>query len=295
MDASIVSGVAQPNLGRVHRARPWAALALLLPGALCLLVLFFFPIASLIWLSVSAGSHLTLANYATFFTTAGYVKSLLVTLYLSAIVAVVCALLGYPLAYRISRLRPRVANLLMLLVLVPFWTSVLIRGFAWDVLLQQGGPLQRALAALGLVPASADLAHSTVGLIVGMSQVMLPYMVFPIVAALQSIDSALETASRSLGGNGWQTFRRVTLPLSLPGVLAGSLLVFLITVGFYVLPELLGSPGDMMLSQVIEVQVDQVLNWGLASAMAVVLVAVTLAVFALYARIFGLDRLAGSR
>jgi putative spermidine/putrescine transport system permease protein len=184
---------------------------------------------------------------------------------------------------------------MLLLVLVPFWTSVLIRGFAWDVLLQDGGPVQRFLVFLHIIPVGTDFAHTTSGLLVGMTQVMLPYMVFPVVAALQSIDPALERASRSMGARGWQTFLRITLPLSLPGVLAGGLLVFLITVGFYVLPVLIGSPADTMLSQIIQVQVNIVLNWGLASAMAVVLVAVTLTVFAVYAKIFGLDRLAGSR
>jgi putative spermidine/putrescine transport system permease protein len=223
------------------------------------------------------------------------VRSLEITLYLSAIVVVVCAVVGYAIAWRIVTLPRRWGNALLITVAVPFWTSVLVRGFAWETLLVPGGGVQRVLADLHLVGHQTDIAHATAGLIIGMTQVMLPYMVFPVVAALRGIDPALPAAARSLGANWWQTFRRVILPLSMPGVVAGCLLVFLINVGFYILPVLLGAAGDTFLSQVIEVQVDQVLDWGMAAAMSVVLVAVTLIVFTVYARVFGLDRLSGAR
>jgi putative spermidine/putrescine transport system permease protein len=171
----------------------------------------------------------------------------------------------------------------------------LIRGFAMQVLLIPGGFVQRILATLHVVGSATDIAHSTAGLLIGMSAVMLPYMVFPITASLMSIDPALERAASSLGANGWQVFTKVTFPLSLPGVIAGSLLVFLITVGFYILPTLLGSPADTMLSQVIFVQVSTILDWGMAGAMSVILVIVTMTVFIAYARIFGLNSLSGTR
>jgi putative spermidine/putrescine transport system permease protein len=270
-------------------------LLLLLPGLIYLIVLFYVPIAHLVGLSFQANGKTSLHNYSAFFSTHGYVKSLEVTVYISAAVVGVCAIVGYALAYRIATLPPRWGNALLIAVAVPFWTSVLVRGFAWSVLLVPGGAVQSVLADLHIIGRQTDLAHDTAGLIIGMSQVMLPYMVFPIVAALRGIDPALPAAARSMGAGGFQTFRRVILPLSMPGVVAGGLLVFLINVGFYILPVLLGAPGDTFLSQVIDVQVNQVLDWGMASAMSVVLVAVTLAVFAVYARVFGLDRLSGTR
>jgi ABC-type spermidine/putrescine transport system permease subunit I len=281
--------------GRRLQTGRLAVLSLLIPGLAYLVFLFYIPIVHLVILSFTVNGHLSLGNYSTFFGTSGYVKSLEVTIYLSLAVVVTCAVLGYLVAYRIATLSGRWANVLMIIVAVPFWSSVLVRGFAWTVLLEPGGAIQSVLADLHLVARNTDIAHSAAGLVIGMTQVMLPYMVFPVVAALRGIDRRLPDAARSLGANSWWVFWRVTLPLSMPGVVAGCLLVFLINVGFYVLPELLGAPGDMFLSQIIDVQVNQVLDWGLASAMAVVLVAVTLMIFALYARVFGLDRLSGAR
>lgn len=277
------------------RSRNAGMLLLLAPGLAYLIVLFYVPIARLVELSFRTGGKLSLQNYTTFFDTTGYVNSLEVTVYLSAVVVGICAIVGYVLAYRIVSLPARWGNALLIAVAVPFWTSVLVRGFAWSVLLAPGGAVQSVLADMGVIGRHTDLSNATAGLLIGMSQVMLPYMVFPIVAALRGIDPALPAAARSLGAGPVQTFFRVILPLSMPGVVAGCLLVFLINVGFYILPVLLGSAGDMFLSQVINVQVDQVLDWGMASAMSVILVAVTLAVFVIYARVFGLDRLSGAR
>lgn len=271
------------------------AYGLMTPAVACVALLFALPIVKLVWLSVQVNGHFSWGNYQEFFDTSGYVHSLVVTLVISAATAVVCALVGYPLAMAITRAGRRLASLMLGLTVVPFWSSLLILGFIWDVLLAPSGALQDILADLHIVGRATDVSHTTAGLILGLAQYMLPYMVLPIVAALRSIDPALPRAARSLGAGPWRTFIRVTIPLSVPGLMSGGMLVFLIAIGSYVLPSLLGPPSDQFLSQVIDVQVDQVLNWGAASAMAVVLVAIALLVFAIYVRVFGLARGFGGR
>jgi putative spermidine/putrescine transport system permease protein len=162
---------------------------------------------------------------------------------------------------------------LLILVLLPFWTSLMTRNFAWLVLLREGGPITDVTQSLGL--GSPQLLGNVKGVVLAMSQILLPFMLLPLYATLRGIDRSLLSAAESLGARPWVAFVRVYMPLSLPGVLSGSLLVFVLSLGFFLTPAMIGSPQNSLLSQLIVVQVSRLLNWGHAGAMAMVLLVLT--------------------
>jgi putative spermidine/putrescine transport system permease protein len=265
-------------------------LLLALPTALLLAVLFVYPLAEVVSDSVTL-PELGLGNYERFFGDSVYLKVLRNTLLISLEVTVLCLLIGYPLAYRLATVNPRTLRILMLLVMLPLWTSVLVRSYAWLTVLGPAGVVNNLLIAIGIIEQPLDLVPGRIGLVVGLTQVMLPFMVIALTAVLKGIDTRLAAAAQSLGAGGWQRFRHIVLPLSMPGVAAGCALVFLATLGFYVVPALLGGPGDQMLSQTIELQVTTVLNQGFAGALATVLAVVTLVLYFTYSRLFRLDQM----
>jgi putative spermidine/putrescine transport system permease protein len=233
------------------------------------------------------------ANYHRLFSEPVYLTILRHTIEIAAEVTVVCLVLGYPVAYRLATTTPRAFRWVMLLVMLPLWTSVLVRSYAWLTVLGPAGVVNTALMKLGIISQPLDIVPGRVGLIIGLSQVMLPFMIIALTAVLKSIDLTVAAAAQSLGANGWNRFRHIILPLSMPGIGAGCVLVFLATLGFYVVPALLGGSGDQMLSQTIELQISQVLNQGFAGALATMLAVVTLLLFLLYARLFRLDQASG--
>jgi ABC-type spermidine/putrescine transport system permease subunit I len=172
-------------------------------------------------------------------------------------------------------------------VIVPFFLSVLVRNYVWMVLLQKTGLVNQALLRLGLVDQPLDLMYNATGVLVAMVNMLLPYMIFPVLSSLLAIPPELRQASASLGAGAVKTFWRVTLPLSLPGVAAGALLVFIVALGFFITPALLGGPRQMMISNLIEFSVRQVLNWPFAFALANTLLVGTLALYFVYVRIVG--------
>jgi putative spermidine/putrescine transport system permease protein len=265
---------------------------LLLPSVLFLLVIFVYPI-SMILLRSLFDPALTSKHYFQFIETPVYFKVLVITFRISFTVTLSTLLLGYPIAYLLSRAPDKIRNYLMILVLIPFWTSLLVRNYAWMVFLGREGILNRLLMGLGLIEAPARFLHTTFAVNVGMVHMMLPFMILAIFGVMKGIDLGLLKAAASLGAGSFQTFVRVYFPLTLPGVAAGSLLVFIFSLGFFITPALLGGRGDMMISMLIEAQVSDLLNWGFASALAVVLLATTLVLFYFYNRFLGLDRLWG--
>jgi ABC-type spermidine/putrescine transport system permease subunit I len=188
----------------------------------------------------------------------------------------------------------RIAGLLLIAVLLPFWSSLLVRTFAWQVILRDTGILNSFLMDLGLTREPLPLVRTTTGVIIGMSHILLPFMVLPIWAVLRRIDPEFSRAAANLGASPATAFRRVVLPLSLPGVLAGCLLVFVLALGFYITPALLGGPRDQMISQLIVEQVQRTLDWGFAAAMSVLLMAFTLAILFVASRAVRVQDVFGS-
>jgi ABC-type spermidine/putrescine transport system permease subunit I len=193
-----------------------------------------------------------------------------------------------------NMVRPRVAGLLLIAVLLPFWSSLLVRTYAWQVILRDTGIINSFLVDVGVIDEPIPLIRTTLGVLLGMSQVLLPFMVLPIYAVMRRIDPELPRAAANLGASPFAAFRRVFLPLSMPGVIAGSLLVFVLALGFYITPALLGSPRDTMISQFIASAVQQRLDWGIGSTMAVILMGLTLAVLFIASRFIRLRDTFGS-
>lgn len=215
---------------------------------------------------------------------------LLRSLWISLLVTAVCLALGWPLAWLIATTRGLASTMLLAAVLLPFWISLVVRTAAWMVLLQREGVVNAALEASGLIGAPLPLLMNRFAVVLGMVHILLPFMVLPLVAAFRGLDPRLPRAAASLGAAPWRVFLRVTLPLSLPGIGAGCILVFIQALGFYVTPALLGGPNDQMLAWFVGFYATRSVNWGLAAALSVMLlVAVGLCV-ALYGRLAGFRR-----
>ena len=215
------------------------------------------------------------------------------TLMVSGVITLLCLLLGYPIAHLIARSPPRRANLLLVLVLVPFWTSLLVRTTAWIVLLQTQGVLNDLLVAVGLVSDDGRLAmvYNMTGTIVAMTHVLLPFMVLPLYSVMRGIPATHMNAAASLGATPLQAFLRVYWPQSLPGVGAGALLVFILAIGYYITPALVGGSDGQLISNMIAYHMQTSLNWGLAAALGGVLLAGVLVLYALYDRLVGVERM----
>lgn len=267
---------------------------LLLPAVAWLTALFLLPIARLFYLSlVGLGSDLTLTHYAKLVTEPVYFKILLNTFEISLAVTVLALLLGYPVAFLMATARASVAALMLACIMLPLWTSLLVRTYAWMVLLGRRGVVNDLLTGLGVLDEPMRLLYNRTGVTIGMVHVLLPFMILPLYSVMKGIDVELLKAAQNLGANLRQAFFRVYLPLSLPGIAAGCLLVFVMAIGFFVTPALLGGRGDMMISMLIENQVRELLNWEFASALAVTLLAVTAVILVIYQRFLGLDRMWG--
>ena len=215
------------------------------------------------------------------------------TLMVSLGVTILCLLIGYPIAYMIANAPPRRGRLLLLLVLVPFWTSLLVRTTAWIVLLQRQGVINGFLVSLGIVPDEGRLQmiYNMTGTFVAMTHVLLPFMVLPLFSVMRSIPSSHMAAAVSLGATPLQGFRRVYLPQTLPGIGAGSLLVFILAIGYYITPALVGGRTGELISSQIAYHVQTSLNWGLAAALSSILLVAVTALYLLYSRAVGIERM----
>jgi ABC-type spermidine/putrescine transport system permease subunit I len=268
--------------------------ALAAPGLLLIGVVALAPIAWLFWLSVRKGDSYTLEHYARLLHSS-YAYSLQTTFELTFLVTAICALLGYPLAYLIAQARQRTAAILLLFVLFPVWTSLLVRCYAWLVLLQRRGLVNTWLSDAGLIDLPLRLVHNFTGTTIGMVHIMLPFMVLPLYATMRAIDRDYVRAAANLGATPSQAFRHVYVPLSLPGLAAGIIIVFILCLGFYVTPALLGGGRVMTWSMQIERNVTYHSDWGAASALGVVLLAMALAIFWAVGRVIGFNRILGGR
>jgi ABC-type spermidine/putrescine transport system permease subunit I len=263
-----------------------------LPAVLAILIVVFLPV---FWLSslsfYNAAGDLSMENYERIFNSALYRRTFVVTFQISISVTLICVLLGYPLCYWFSKMPDRTAAILMIFVLVPFWTSILVRTYAWLVLLQRNGIINSSLVWLGVIDEPLQLAHNLTGSIIGMVHVMLPFLILPLYATMRSIDTDLVRAALGLGSSPRAAFWNVFFPMSLPGLFAGIVLVFILSLGFFVTPALLGGGRVQMLAQRIESTITIYSNWGAASAVGVVLLLLALVMIWLMNRVFGLDKL----
>ncbi len=200
-----------------------------------------------------------------------------------------CLLLGYPVAYLLATLPPDRGNLLMILVLLPFWTSLLVRTAAWVVVLQEQGLVNNALIWLGVIDRPMRLIYNQVGVYVAMTHILLPFMILPLYSVMKAIPPAYVRAARSLGASPTTAFLRVYVPQTLPGIGAGGLLVFIMAIGYYITPALVGGAGDQLISYFIAYYTSSSVNWGLASALGAVLLSATLALYWVYNRLVGAD------
>ena len=214
------------------------------------------------------------------------------TFMISAVITVLCLLLAFPVAHLLATLPMAKASLLMILVLLPFWTSLLVRTTSWIVLLQEQGVVNNMLVAMGLLDDNGRLQmmYNMTGTIVAMTHVLLPFMILPLYSVMRVIPPSYARAARSLGATSWTTFRRVYLPQTLPGIAAGSLLVFILAVGYYITPALVGGADGQLISNLIAFNMSRS-NWSLAAAIAAMLLASILALYWIYDRLVGIDRL----
>lgn len=212
---------------------------------------------------------------------------------ISLTVTLICLVLAYPLAYLIATSSRRTANILLIFVLLPFWTSLLVRTTAWVVILQSAGPVNSVLAWLGFIDAAHPLAlvHNRIGVLIAMVHILLPFMVLPIYSVMKGISPAYMRAALSLGAPPWKAFISIYIPLSMPGVSAGVLLVFIIALGYYITPALVGGPRDQMLSYFVEYFSNQATNWGMAAALSAILLVLVAVMYGVYCKMVGLDKL----
>lgn len=215
------------------------------------------------------------------------------TNWLSLIVTAVALLLAYPIAYAMTRSRGLALALMLMCVILPYFTSIIVRTYSWMVILGRGGLVNDALLRLGLISQPLQLMYNTFAVVVGMTYVLLPYLVLTLYAAMKGVDPNMLRASSSMGASGFYTFTRVYLPLTLHGVISGCLIVFILAIGFFITPALMGGPSNMMIAMLIEREIELTLNWPLASILSLLLLAITLVLYAIYYRFSNLEKMLG--
>jgi spermidine/putrescine transport system permease protein len=279
----------------VSDRRPWLLLA---PVLSLLILLLVVPIAIMMvftfYTFVSAGVEkpiLTLANWQEFLTDPYYHGFLWKTVRVATITALICALMGYPAAYFIAMSRFRHKWLLLLLLIVPFWISFTIRTFSWIHILGEQGVINVALIDLGLIDQPIRMLYTEGAVIMGMVHFLLPYMVLNVYVSLEGIDRNLIAAARTLGCTGWQAFKEVSLPLSLPGLMAGLLLCFVLAAGSYVTPQILGSTRDALFGNLVFDTIMSELNWPLGATLSIVLLVLLGIISVIYSRYMGLSQI----
>jgi len=266
---------------------------ILLPAGLMLALLYLVPLADVLLTSVTDPKP-GLDNYALLFTSASVQHTLLNTVRIAAITTVFALVLGYLVAYAMRAATARRQRILLFCVLLPFWISILVRSFAWLTLLRGEGPINSLLLATGLIDEPLILVRNETGVLIGMIHVMLPYAILTLYANMRGIDVGLVAAARSLGASRFQAFRRVFLPLTRPGLIGAGTLVFILSLGFYVTPALLGGGRVLMVAEYIAVQINDTLRWGLGTMLAASLMIAVLGTLWALSRVVDVRRLFGA-
>ena len=288
-------GVMSRLLGGIRRSSSGPALGLISPAALWLLIFFLAPLVLVLLVSFGergdAGQVVyswTLKNYARFFGKVGdrylYIQIFIRSLGIALLNTSLCLLVGYPLAYFIARQAPKRRNVLLLLVMIPFWTNFLVRTYAWMVILRDTGIINNLFLGLGLIGQPLPLLYNQGAVVVGLFYGYLPFMVLPLYATIEKIDLSLVEAAQDLGANALRTFLRVVLPLTKPGIVAGSIIVFIPSIGAYVTPDLMGGAKVTMVGNLLQQQFLKVRDWPFGSAVGFILMLTVLAATLYYFR-----------
>ena len=268
----------------------WMLLGLAAPSIVTIVFVIMIPLGWLFYLSIlGKGGDFSLINYERMIEYKSYARVYMITFQVSILTTILCILIGYPLAYFLAHIPRRLAGILMLTVLLPFWTSLLVRTYAWLVLLQKKGLLNDFAIHIGLWETPVKLVHNMTGTLIGMAHIMLPFLILPLYGAMRRIEPEMMHAAANLGAKPFQAFWKIFFPMSLPGMIAGSLIVFVLCLGFYVTPAVLGGGRVVMVATQITAILENQFNWGAASALGVVLLIATLIILYLSGRFLKLD------
>lgn len=264
------------------------------PALLLVLLVLVIPVGWLFAVSfIGEGGQLSLDNYQRMLDSKAYYRIFVTTFQVSILTTGLCILIGYPLAYFMSELPSRAANLCMIAVLLPFWTSLLVRTYAWLVLLQKKGLVNDLGIALGLWDEPLKLVHNMGGTLIGMTHIMLPFLILPVYGSMKAVDRDYLKAASNLGATPVRAFWTVFFPLTTPGLFAGALMVFILCLGFYVTPAVLGGGKVTLVSMKIVSNIELFVSWGAASALGVVLLAITIAILWIASSFLKLEQLTG--
>ncbi|MGI9408313.1 MAG: ABC transporter permease [Hyphomicrobiaceae bacterium] len=278
------------ELRQQQRREQWNLLSLATPALMIVVLVILIPVGWLFYLSFIGSDGLpTLEHYRKMVEYKSYARVFLTTFQVSVLTTLICVVIGYPLSYFLALLPARWTGVFMLAVLLPFWTSLLVRTYAWLVLLQKKGLLNDFAMQLGLWDSPVKLVHNMTGTLIGMAHIMLPFLVLPLYGAMKKIDRDMMYAAANLGASPVSAFWRVYFPLSLPGMVAGSLIVFVLCLGFYVTPAVLGGGRVIMVATQITAILENQFDWGAASALGVILLLATLLILFVAGRVFRFD------
>ncbi|MER9068701.1 ABC transporter permease [Mesorhizobium sp. M0902] len=277
------------NFGTV---RVPAGLNGLLPALILIMLFFIVPVLALLLRSVTEPEP-GLQNYAALLGDGTYARVFFNTFLVAALVTIVTVLVAFPVAWMLAIMPSGLASIIFGIIILSMWTNLLTRTYAWMVLLQRTGVINRTLMTIGVIDQPLPLINNLTGVTIGMVYIMLPFMILPLVGTLRAIDPMTLRAASLCGASPFQAFHRILVPLSLPGVAAGGLMVFVMSLGYFVTPALLGGTSNMMLAEMIAQMVQSLLNWGLGSAAAFILLVVTMVLYALQLRLVGARRTSG--
>ena len=281
----------QDGLKKLAARENLTFLGLTLPYLLMVAFLIVIPVGWLFYLSfIGRDGTFSFENYERMITSRSYMRIFITTFTISILTTIICTLIGYPLAYFMAKLSRKWANICMVGVLIPFWTSLLVRTYAWLVLLQKKGLLNNIALDLGLISEPIKIVHNTTGTLIGMVHIMLPFLILPLYANMRAIDKDCLKAASSLGATPTRAFWTVFFPLSLPGLFAGLLIVFVLCLGFYVTPAILGGGRVIMAAMKISSNIELYFSWGAASALGVVLLVVTAIILYIASKLVSLDQ-----
>lgn len=261
-------------------------LAPTLPALVLVLVFFVLPVLALLSRSITEPVF-GLQNYIDLLGSSTYLKIFFNTFFVSALVTAISLIIGFPVAWALVIMPKRQANIVFAIILLSMWTNLLARTYAWMVLLQRTGAINKTLMGLGLIDQPLVMVNNLVGVTIGMTYIMLPFIIIPLYGVIRKIDPAILQAAALCGATRMQAFVHVLLPLAAPGMIAGALMVFVMSLGYFVTPSLLGGTANMMLAELIAQFVQSLVNWGMGGAAALVLLVVTLSLYAVQLRLFG--------
>ncbi len=257
----------------------------LMPALLLIGFFFIVPVLMLLMRSVLEPEP-GLQNYATLLGSTTYLRVFFNTFLVASVVTLVSIVIGYPVAWLLAIMPERWSRIVLAIIILSMWTNLLARTYAWMVLLQRTGVINKTLIGLGIIDQPLALVNNLVGVTIGMTYIMLPFVILPLMGVIRSIDPAILRAAALCGATKLQCFVRVLLPLSLPGIAAGALMVFVMSLGYFVTPALLGGTSNMMLAELVAQFVQSLVNWGMGGAAALVLLVVTLSLYAVQLRYF---------